>query len=475
MKKIKLVVMFALTLIVSTLLFAKFRHDPDIQTTNQLPAITQKEAIVDNTKVQVKLPEVVNVPEVVKAPSVVKEITINLSTKRTEVPDVQEDGSFTTIIDGDHEAAILRVNDWYAKSQGTHAQLPESSISNNTNLTSNDFRELGPDNPNIKSLITAHTAMSHEIMGMSNVIGTAVGHDDTGTPGIVIYVNKNAKDLDLSTIPNTLHGEKIIVVPMEPFHAFTANIPPVSHTAKQTIPIQLGTSGSWSYDLANGYCCGGTLGSLISINGIQYIMSNYHVFESDIIPGGNKRVSTTGDPIVQPGLVDDSCSLVAGTPVATLNKLSSLPKSNVDVSIAKVKPGMVNPTGAILEIGTINKLTTLPYLKQAVKKSGRTSSLTHSKISGLNAMIMVMYENECAGNIAFIKVFTGQILIDNPSSSFLASGDSGSLKDEDGAYNQRAIGLLFAGSTTVAIANPITEVLNYIWKTTGGLPTMVGN
>src|SRR5207248_4127242 len=35
-----------------------------------------------------------------------------------------------------------------------------------------------------------------------------------------------------------------------------------SHTALQSPPIQLGTSGSWRYDLANGYCCGGTLGSL---------------------------------------------------------------------------------------------------------------------------------------------------------------------------------------------------------------------
>jgi len=46
----------------------------------------------------------------------------------------------------------------------------------------------------------------------------------------------------------------------------------VSHTAKQTPPIQLGTSGGWRYDLANGYCCGGTLGSLIQVGGQQRIL-----------------------------------------------------------------------------------------------------------------------------------------------------------------------------------------------------------
>jgi len=53
----------------------------------------------------------------------------------------------------------------------------------------------------------------------------------------------------------------------------------VSHKAKQAPPIQLGTSGGWGYDLANGYCCGGTLGSLIQIGQQKYILSNYHVFD----------------------------------------------------------------------------------------------------------------------------------------------------------------------------------------------------
>ena len=53
--------------------------------------------------------------------------------------------------------------------------------------------------------------------------------------------------------------------------AFKTTTTAVSHTAKQTPPIQLGTSGGWRYDLANGYCCGGTLGSLITNRWYTYI------------------------------------------------------------------------------------------------------------------------------------------------------------------------------------------------------------
>jgi hypothetical protein len=244
----------------------------------------------------------------------------------------------------------------------------------------------------------------------------------------------------------------------------------VSHTAKQTPPIQLGTSGGWRYDLANGYCCGGTLGSLINKGGQLRILSNYHVFEADIVSGGNSRVATTGDYVIQPGLIDVSCNAANAQNVATLVVTHSLPNSNVDCSSATIIDGMVSTNGAILEIGTISSSTVAAALNQAVKKSGRTSGLTRSTINGLNATVSVAYENECAGGDAFTKTFTGQVLISNGRrSSFLAGGDSGSLMVEDVTTNPRAIGLLFAGSSTTAVANPINEVLSFLGA------TMVGN
>ena len=105
----------------------------------------------------------------------------------------------------------------------------------------------------------------------------------------------------------------------------------------------------------------------------------------------------------------------------------------------------------------------------------RTTGLTSSRISGLNATIRVAYENECAGGAAVTKTFTGQIVIANSGSKFLNSGDSGSLMVENVSTKPKAVGLLYAGSSTSAIANPIGEVLTFIGGKLGGTATMVGN
>ena len=220
---------------------------------------------------------------------------------------------------------------------------------------------------------------------------------------------------------------------------------------------------------------GGTLGSLIKVNGIQYILSNYHVFESDIVPGGNGIVATDGSYAIQPGLIDVSCNANNAQNVGTLKVLKSLPDNNVDCAIAQVISGMVTNNGSILEIGPLSVQTVTAALNQAVKKSGRTTGLTRSRISGLNASVSVSYENECAGATAFTKTFTGQILISNSNSTFLNSGDSGSLMVEDVTTNPRAVGLLYAGSSTIAVANPIQDVLTFIGGKLGGTATMVGN
>ena len=338
------------------------------------------------------------------------------------------------------------------------AELPEQALSH--------------ANPRVQEVMAVQEAVTPDLMSMPDVLGTAVGQDDSGELTILVYVNLEGKNPAASArnIPRSLRGESITVEFTEPFRALVkpAPAPKVSHTAKQTPPIQLGTSGGWGYDLANGYCCGGTLGSLVQIGGTQYILSNYHVFESDIVAGGNGRVAATGDPIIQPGLIDVGCNAGNAQNVATLVKSSSLPDSNVDASIAQVVSGMVRTDGAILEIGTISSQTVAASINQAVKKSGRTTGLTRSKISGLNATVSVAYDNECAGGAAFTKTFTGQIIISNRASKFLAGGDSGSLMVEDVTTNPRAVGLLFAGSSTLAVANPIGEVLSFFGATMVG-------
>jgi hypothetical protein len=327
------------------------------------------------------------------------------------------------------------------------------------------------EHPHAKAVIALQQKVTHEMMQLPPVLGTAVGLDDAGRVALVVYVDNGHRAMPeiVEALPAEIDGIPVKAEPTDKFVAFA------SHTAKQTPPIQLGTSGGWSKDLANGYCCGGTLGSLVQVNGFQYIMSNYHVFESDIVSGGNGIIAQNGDPIIQPGLVDVNCNAAGAQTVATLYKVSSLPSSNVDVSVAQVVSSMVNTSGAILEIGTISKSTVAAALSMGVKKSGRTTGLSSSSISGLNATISVAYENECAGGTAFTKTFTGQIVVANKGSRFLNSGDSGSLMVENVSTNPRAVGLLYAGSSTSAIANPIDQVLQFLSSKLGGTVTMVGN
>ncbi len=346
-------------------------------------------------------------------------------------------------------------------------------------------KPLDIEHPNVRGAMELQAIVTPEIMTWPGVLGTAVGVEDDDAPSLVVYVDEAAtlRDDIIRAFPPQVRGTTIKVHLTDKFRALAkpaAGKPGggggggVSHTAKQTPPIQLGTSGGWEYDLANGYCCGGTLGSLIQVNGVQYILSNYHVFEADIVDGGNGRVAATGDPVIQPGLIDVNCSPAGAQDVATLVKLGSLPGSNVDCSIAQVVSGMVKSDGAILEIGTLSAQTAAASLKQAVKKSGRTTGLTRSTVSGLNATISVAYENECAGGAAFTQTFTGQIVIANRASKFLAGGDSGSLMVQDVATRPKAVGLLYAGSSTSAIASPIGEVLSFVGDQLGGTATMVG-
>ena len=309
----------------------------------------------------------------------------------------------------------------------------------------------------------AHTPA---FMRMAGVVGTAITADADGRPAIMILTESAMG----ARLPQTLDGYPVIENVTGKLHAYRGGAGS-GHTAKQTPPIQLGTSGGNVNDIANGFCCSGTLGALVTKGGTQYILSNSHVFAGDVVSGGNGRVAQIGDDVNQPGLVDNSCSSSNTNIVADVSTLSTLypPGStpNVDCSIAQVRAGMVATNGSILEIGTISASTVAASVGQAVKKSGRTTGLTRGTIGALNATVTVGYEDECSGN-AFNKTFTGQIIVSQRHSSFLNSGDSGSLMVEDVATNPRAVGLLYAGSSTSAVANPIGDVLSHLGATMVG-------
>jgi len=94
-------------------------------------------------------------------------------------------------------------------------------------------------------------------------------------------------------------------------------------------------------------------------------------------------------------------------------------------------------------------------------KYGRTTGLTKGRVSAINAIVNIGYGSGVAR-------FVNQIFIE--PGSFCAGGDSGSLivSNERGSNKRKPVGLLFAGSFFVTIANPIDEVLGRLKVTIDG-------
>ena len=147
----------------------------------------------------------------------------------------------------------------------------------------------------------------------------------------------------------------------------------------------------------------------------------------------------------QQRLTPTSSAAVTPSPIRMTSPSAQVVNNLVDCALAKpIDPNMF--TGEIRGIGLVSG-TKDASLGMAVRKSGRTTDLTTGTVTLLNATVNVAYGSKTAR-------FTGQV-ITTPMSQ---GGDSGSLF-VDGTEN-KAVGLLFAGSTQATIFNPITEVLN---------------
>jgi hypothetical protein len=228
----------------------------------------------------------------------------------------------------------------------------------------------------------------------------------------------------------------------------------------QNRPIPLGTSGGNIHDSSLFFCCGGTLGSLVQdMTGVQYIMSNNHVL-------AKRNKGIIGELIIQPGLIDQDPGCFKDRHDAVANLSDFVPISfrrntvnGVDAAIAEVQTDQVDPFGSILNIGEVSNAIAVPFLGMPVKKNGSTSNLTTGTITALDVTVNIQYDRQCGISIfPRIARFTGQIMI-GPD-NFSAAGDSGSLIVEDCSPSPRPVGLLFAGSGTNTLANPIGDVLS---------------
>jgi hypothetical protein len=144
----------------------------------------------------------------------------------------------------------------------------------------------------------------------------------------------------------------------------------------------------------------------------------------------------------------------------------------VDAAIAEIVSGEVDLSGNILDLGPAGSTSIaaappsntigVPTLNEPVGKSGRTTGLTCSNITSIGLTFSIDYEGTCGDSAAtppvapaFASYFTGQIVISG--GSFSAFGDSGSLIVD--TATARPVALLYGGSPTDTVANPIADVI----------------
>lgn len=168
------------------------------------------------------------------------------------------------------------------------------------------------------------------------------------------------------------------------------------------------------------------------------------------ITGSERRVTTqslaqaaSAQTAPMPGLVQ--------APAIIKGIAQAAPDNLVDCALARpLDPAMFSDD--IRGIGMVSG-TKAATLGMRVRKSGRTTEQTDGSVTLLNATVNISYNT-----IAGVKTarFVGQVI----TQSMSQGGDSGSLIVD--SSDNRAVGLLFAGSNLATIFNPIDNVLRIL-------------
>jgi hypothetical protein len=357
-----------------------------------------------------------------------------------------------------------------------------SSGQNSGGTTSGITLTLTPTSATV--VVSQSTAFQATVTGSTNtaviweVNGTVGGNSTIGTIAGGVYTAPASVPSPASVTVTAVAQASIAASKSAVVLVVAAN----ANQQAQGIPIKLGASGGNANDSSTQrklvYCCGGTLGSLLQRNGTYYILSNNHVL-------ARSDSASIGDSIIQPGLIDANCSATGTTTVGNLTQYVNLeaPGTNVDAAIAQIVSGTVDTSGTILSLGATATGSTPdagpPHagsgssasIGENVAKSGRSSSLTCSSVDAIDLQTSVSYQKGCNTGANFSVTYTGQISVSG--GTFSAAGDSGSLIVDQNTADP--VALLYGGSDTDTVGNPVADVLSALKDSQGNSPTFVGS
>jgi len=310
---------------------------------------------------------------------------------------------------------------------------------------------LDKDNPQIKAVMAIQNRHSHNLMGIPEVVGTAVGLTDTGEPAILVLTKTKSP---FGTIPDKVEGVPAIEKVTGEITAMPDNAKKggtLSTTAVWPRPVPIGISTG-----NEGECSAGTISARVLKGGGVYALSNNHVYalEND---------ASVGSAVLQPGLYDTHCR--KKYPIGSLADFVPINFSGgsntIDAAIASTTTSNLGNATPANGYGTPGSAIKAEALNMDVQKYGRTTKLTKGTITGINATITVSY------GASKSAVFVDQIVVSS-NKPFLKAGDSGSLLVTDD-LGCNPVGLLFAGSSGgYGIANPIGAVLSGLGITIDG-------
>ena len=312
----------------------------------------------------------------------------------------------------------------------------------------------------LRAAIAATKKHTEQLMNIKGVVATATGLNKAGAPVVKVLT----AETNVTGIPKILDGFPVEV-------GVTGRIYARSHIPQDSSP-----AGRWTRPVPIGVSTGhpsitaGTIGARVTNGTSVFALSNNHVY-------ANVNNAGIGDNVLQPGTFDEGVNpadaigtLADYEPIrfcqVILIWLFCTETNQIDAAIAATdesRVGVATPPGgygipsSVLHAAygnpaVIGDETLTQLIGLSVSKHGRTTAATTGIIDSINATVDVCYDAGCS----LIARFIDQIIV--TPGAFSGGGDSGSLIVS--TSGNHPVGLLFAGSDTITIANRIDLVLN---------------
>ena len=312
----------------------------------------------------------------------------------------------------------------------------------------------------LRALVEVQKNNEPDLFKIPGVVGVGIGLTGAGGDvGIHVYLDEDHPKASVTALPQRLDGVAVRVLQTDRIKALDGP-PGNNHKLNYPVPVPMGTSTS----NVNGNFAG-TLGLRVfrigQSSNVGYITNNHVAAASGAnlcpLQVNPQRLPAFGVDQCQPGRLDAAGSC---TPPVIGDLVQAVPihmggsfQNTVDAVFVQSSRSLVNKT--ILDIGNPSPTIIEPAIGASVRKSGRSTGLTKGTINTINTSVNVNYGTGCG-----VARFVGQIIL-GPS-GFSAPGDSGSpiLRNVlDSAGRRRPVGLLFAGSSSITVANRIGDVL----------------